>query len=104
MALRRVDDHLQGFVHKASEALLQRIDVAAKDVAIHIEQQAKDIEQGFYGLVARESVDAELRCMVDRAIQRLQNVSNDLSRRSCALQAHIVHAERRLEMYVRKVN
>lgn len=99
-ALQRVDDHLQEFVHKASDALLIRVKETSTKVSEQVKEQPEDIIQGFYGLLARESVDAELQTMVDRALHRLQLVSDDLSHRSCRLQEHIDASELRIKTYM----
>eukprot|EP00929_Paragymnodinium_shiwhaense_P049708 TRINITY_DN25050_c0_g1_i1.p1 TRINITY_DN25050_c0_g1~~TRINITY_DN25050_c0_g1_i1.p1 ORF type:complete len:407 (-),score=118.05 TRINITY_DN25050_c0_g1_i1:48-1268(-) len=101
MALKRVDDHLQAFVHKASDALLERVKgVPREALAQQLKEQPEDIIEGFRGLLARESVDAELQTMVDRALHRLQLVSDDLSHRSCRLQEHIDASELRIKTYL----
>eukprot|EP00927_Polykrikos_kofoidii_P078235 TRINITY_DN75087_c0_g1_i1.p1 TRINITY_DN75087_c0_g1~~TRINITY_DN75087_c0_g1_i1.p1 ORF type:complete len:439 (+),score=112.07 TRINITY_DN75087_c0_g1_i1:35-1318(+) len=100
MALKRVDDNLQAFVHKASDSLLGRIDGVAKDLTqLNGERQKEDIEAGFYSLLARDTIDVELRAMVDRALQRMQHISDDLSHRSCLLQEYVVHSETRLQTF-----
>jgi len=95
-AWERVDKYLSEAVHKASQALVARIDEAAKNATQNSERKDKEIESGLYGLVAREALDVELRAAVERATRQLQLVSDDIAQRSHTMQEHGRYAERRL--------
>jgi len=82
----RVDERLHESVHKASQALKMQVETIAAATARHSECNVQDLESGLLGLIARESLSAELKIMVDRAIQRLQVVSDDVAQRSATFQ------------------
>merc|ERR1712232_85269 len=98
-ALRRVDDHLQGFVTKASDRLVARIDAAVQESDQQfLDNQAREIRGGFVGLVAHDALEAELRIMVDRAVHRLQLVSDDIAHRCNVYQEFTGYADERLQV------
>lgn len=112
-AVRLVDESLHQKVHAASRKLKEQIEAAAThssnaghaaapigevppSAAHELERRSQELQAGFYGLVAREALDTEIRALVDRATRRLQVVADDLAQRSATVQEHVVGAEERL--------
>mmetsp|Transcript_122209 Transcript_122209/g.317605 ORF Transcript_122209/g.317605 Transcript_122209/m.317605 type:complete len:463 (-) Transcript_122209:42-1430(-) len=89
-----VDEKLQQSVHKASNALRLQLEAAAKDLSEKNDRKVRDLETGLQGLIAKEALAMEMQTMLDRASQRLQQVSDDIAYRSAALVSnHHIAAE-----------
>jgi len=109
-AVGLVDESLHKKVHTASHNLMEQIEAAANRSAEaghagdfngaasqdKVAKRSQELQAGFYGLVAREALDSEIRALVDRATRRLQVVADDLAQRSATIQDHVVGAEERL--------
>jgi len=105
-ALQQVTDHLQDMVTRASVSLKERIEALSQelsenpDLSSHgkyLEAQGQELQGGFYSLLARDAVDAQLRVMVDRAAKRIQAQSDDLAKRIMSRQEQIEYVEQRLQ-------
>eukprot|EP00928_Gymnodinium_smaydae_P089246 TRINITY_DN73237_c0_g1_i1.p1 TRINITY_DN73237_c0_g1~~TRINITY_DN73237_c0_g1_i1.p1 ORF type:complete len:452 (-),score=136.78 TRINITY_DN73237_c0_g1_i1:90-1445(-) len=102
-AWQGVDVKLQNMIQRGSDDLVARLaelsaEAARREFAATIDEDelTKKIEVDLYGIVSREALQANLSAMVDRAVQRLQVVSDDVALRSTALQDAMAGAERRL--------
>lgn len=96
-AIRLVDERFEEIMCKGSRSLAAQIEAVAEKAAAQTGHAAEHFEAGFYGLIARRTLDVEMQTLMDRAIRRLQQVSDDLAWRSGALQDQAAVARRQMQ-------
>lgn len=89
--LELVDKRLHKCIHAASNALREQISTCVKDFTEN--QGSKDLQTGLQARLSKEVLSLEVQKLLDRALLKLQAVSDDIAYRSSNLMSKHASAE-----------